>query len=285
MLRSIALAGIAAASLVNFAAGSPPGGCQSSGTRGTCWVDATDPGKQGTKSPSGQKASGPKTSSGPECAPMEMPQPAAGDPLWAGRDPGKGKLVTMICGVGGPGGGFVGDVRVAYVPNGGAPVPQVSPAELAQRAIEQMNLSAPDIRLAPPADSPHGATIGFPVWMWSSRSEATTGPVTRTASAGAVSVTATAKLARITWAMGDGATVTCAGSGTPFVDARAGERSPDCGHIYRTTAADAGFTVSATSRWQISWSGGGQSDSQVMDLTSSTRLPVREIRTLNTEGG
>ncbi|MFI6031394.1 hypothetical protein [Amycolatopsis magusensis] len=285
MLRPVALAGIVTASLFSVAASSPPGGCQSSGTRGTCWVDATDPGKQGTKAPSGQKAAGPKSTSGPQCAPMEMPQPAAGDPLWAGRDPGKGKLVAMVCGIGGPGGGFVGDVRVAYVPSGGVPVPQVSPAELAQRAIEQMNLSAPDIRLAPPADSPHGATIGFPVWMWSGRSEATTGPVTRTASAGAITVTATAKLARITWSMGDGISVTCTSPGTPFTDARAGEPSPDCGHTYRATAPGGAVTVAATSRWQISWSGGGQADSQVMDLPSSTQLPVREIRTLNTDGG
>ncbi|MFI0805288.1 hypothetical protein SAMN04489729_6888 [Amycolatopsis lurida] len=218
---------------------------------------------------------------------MEIPQPASGDPMWAGKDASKGRLVVMICGVGGPGGGYPGDARVAYVPNGvAAPaVPQVSPAELARQAIDQMELSAPDIRLAPSADSPHGATIGFPVWMWSARSEATTGPVTRTATAGTVSVTATAKLARVTWSMGDGATKACAGLGTPFTEDRAGLASPDCGHVYLTKAPSGAFPIAATGHWEISWSGGGMSDSEVMDLTSNARLPVREIRTLNSGGG
>ncbi|WP_232376798.1 hypothetical protein [Amycolatopsis aidingensis] len=159
----------------------------------------------------------------------------------------------------------------------------MSPAELAQRAIEQMGLSAPDIRLAPPATSPHGATVGFPVWMWSGRSEATTGPVTRTASAGAISVTATARLAHITWSMGDGSSVRCDGPGTPFSDSRAGEASPTCGHVYRAKAPGGAFPVAATGHWEIRWSGGGQSDFRTMDLTSTARLPVREVRTLNTD--
>ncbi|MFE5564727.1 hypothetical protein ACFQ68_07015 [Amycolatopsis japonica] len=217
---------------------------------------------------------------------MDIPQPAGGDPMWAGKDASKGKLIVQICGVGGPGGGYPGEARVVYVPNGeAAPViPQVSPAELARRAIEQMGLSAPDIELAPPADSPYGATIGFPVWMWTGRSEATTGPVTRTASAGAVSVTATAKLARITWAMGDGTSKVC-GPGTPFTEGRAGQPSPDCGHTYVAKSASGTFSIRATSQWDISWAGGGMSDSETMDLTSTARLPVREIRTLNSGGG
>ncbi|UMP06707.1 hypothetical protein [Amycolatopsis sp. EV170708-02-1] len=216
---------------------------------------------------------------------MEIPQPAVGDPMWAGKDAAKGRLVVMICGVGGPGGGYPGDSRVAYVPNGVPPVPQVSPAELARQAIDQMGLSAPDIRLAPPADSPHGATIGFPVWMWSARSEATTGPVTRTATAGTVSVTATAKLTGITWRMGDGAAKACAGPGTPFTEDRAGLASPDCGHVYLTKAPSGAFSITATGHWEISWTGGGTSDSEAMDLTSNAQLPVREIRTLNSRGG
>ncbi|RSN45126.1 hypothetical protein DMC64_19980 [Amycolatopsis sp. WAC 04197] len=218
---------------------------------------------------------------------MEIPQPASGDPMWAGQDASQGRLVVMICGVGGPGGGYPGDARLVYVPSGAAApaVPQVSPAELARQAIERMDLAAPDIRLAPPADSPYGATIGFPVWMWSARSESTTGPVTRTASAGATSVTATAKLTRITWSMGDGASHVCAGPGTPFAEDRAGLRSPDCGHVYLTKPSAGAFPIAATGHWEINWSGGGATGSEAMDLTSNTRLPVREIRTLNSGAG
>ncbi|MGW4525013.1 hypothetical protein [Amycolatopsis sp. NPDC004378] len=174
---------------------------------------------------------------------------------------------------------------MVFAPNGQpVVVPQVSPAELAEQAISEMALSAPDIRLAPPADSPHGATIGFPVWMWTARREATVGPLTRTASAGPVSVTATATLAKIDWSMGDGTAVSCPGPGTEFADSLAGQPSPTCGHVYRDLVAGGVAGINATSRWEIRWSGGGQSAFRTMALTSSARLPVREIRTLNTRG-
>lgn len=160
----------------------------------------------------------------------------------------------------------------------------MSPAELGEQAISEMGLSAPDILLAPPADSPHGATIGFPVWMWTARREATVGPVTRTASAGAITVKATATLAKIDWSMGDGMTVSCPGPGTEFADDLAGQASPTCGHVYRDLVAGGVARINATSRWEIRWSGGGQSAFRTMALTSSAQLPVREIRTLNTRG-
>ncbi|ADJ48817.1 hypothetical protein AMES_6991 [Amycolatopsis mediterranei S699] len=183
------------------------------------------------------------------------------------------------------GGALQGWPRVVFAPNGQpVVVPQVSPAALAEQAISEMGLSAPDIRLAPPADSPHGATIGFPVWMWTARREATVGPVTRTASAGSITVTATATLAKIDWSMGDGITVSCPGPGAEFTDGLAGQPSPTCGHVYRDLVAGGVAGIDATSRWEIRWSGGGQSAFRTMALTSSAQLPVREIRTLNTRG-
>ncbi|MEW2507905.1 hypothetical protein AB0878_46330 [Amycolatopsis sp. NPDC047767] len=99
-------------------------------------------------------------------------------------------------------------------------------------------------------------------------------------------MTVTATLASISWSMGDGAVVTCSGPGTPFTPDRAGQTSPTCGHLYTRTAAT-GFPIEATSHWNVRWSGAGQSGARTLALTSTTRLAVREIRTLNThpQGG
>lgn len=285
-------AGLVVATLPTAAYGQTgPGGCKSAGTRGMCWVEATDPGRPG--SPAGgvpQRGNGPAQQAGghtagkPQFACVDQPwtPPPAGDPLWGGHSPSEGSLKLLICQ---GGGALQGWPRVVFAPNGRpVVVPQVSPAELAEQAISEMGLSAPDIRLAPPADSPRGATIGFPVWMWTARREATVGPIRRTASAGSITVTATATLAKIDWSMGDGATAACAGPGTEFSDERAGQPSPTCGHVYRGLVAGGVARINATSRWEIRWSGGGQSAFRTMALTSSARLSVREIRTLNTRG-
>lgn len=263
------------------------GGCESAGTRGMCWVAATDPGRPAAgpgRGPGPAQQAGDHGWGGPRPSCVDRPwaPPPAGDPLWGGHSPSEGSLKLLICQ---GGGALQGWPRVVFAPNGQpVVVPQVSPAELAEEAISKMELSAPDIRLAPPADSPHGATIGFPVWMWTARREATVGPVTRTASAGSITVTATATLAKIDWSMGDGTTVSCAGPGTEFTDDLAGQPSPTCGHVYREIVAGGAAAINATSRWEIRWSGGGQSAFRTMALTSSAQLPVREIRTLNTRG-
>jgi len=289
MLKSscVLAVGLAAVALPVTAYGQTgPGGCMSTGTRGMCWVSAADPRRSaGEPTPhqagagsAGQSAQRPRY----PCADRPWTPPPAGDPLWGGHSPSEGMLRLLICQ---GGGALQGWPRVVFTPNGQpVVVPQVSPAELAQQAISEMGLSAPDIRLAPSADSPHGATIGFPVWMWTARREATVGPVTRTASADSVTVTATATLVKIDWAMGDRTTVSCPGAGTEFSDDRAGQPSPTCGHVYRDLVDGGVAAVNATSHWEIRWSGGGQSAFRTMALTSSARLPVREIRTLNTGG-
>ncbi|GAB3362570.1 hypothetical protein [Amycolatopsis echigonensis] len=199
--------------------------------------------------------------------------------MWGGHDPHEGSLKFQMCQ---GDGAALPWPRVVFAPNGQpAAAPQVSPAELAQQAIAELGLEAPDIRLAPPGDSPHGATVGFPVWMWTARRPATTGPISKTASAGGISVTVTAALESVTWAMGDGAVVTCAGPGTPFADDQAGRPSPTCGHVYSRSSSP-GFSISATGHWRIRWSGAGQGGTDSMDLTSRAQLAVREIRTLNT---
>lgn len=97
-----------------------------------------------------------------------------------------------------------------WLPDGAAPgAPAIDPAVVARRAVDQMELKGPDIT------SPHAAgksLVGMPMWMWVRPGPTTYGPAS--ASAGGMTVTATARVTAVRWAMGDGTTVTCTGPGT-----------------------------------------------------------------------
>ncbi|GAA1291630.1 ATP/GTP-binding protein [Saccharothrix xinjiangensis] len=158
-----------------------------------------------------------------------------------------------------------------------------SPAELAQMAREQLRLPTPTIAANPAGDQ----LVSLPTWMWLSSGFS---PVSATASVPGVSVTATATPTSVTWAMGDGSTVTCAGAGTPYTtgtDPKA--PSPDCGHVYRrSSASQAGqaFPVTATAHWTVTWSGAGQGGTfPDMTTTGNAGFRVAESQALNHDGG
>jgi hypothetical protein len=137
---------------------------------------------------------------------------------------------------------------------GGAAAPAVDPVVLARQAVDQMLLEGPKIQTAPKK----GATglVGLPVWLWSTVSPTTTGPNTATATAGAVTVSATAKVTSIQWSTGDGGSVTCAGPGTPYSVAYGRKPSPTCGHTYTRTSGKqpgAAYALAATSTWVVDW--------------------------------
>ncbi|NUK21683.1 ATP/GTP-binding protein [Streptomyces lunaelactis] len=180
------------------------------------------------------------------------PEPPANHPAWNGADPKTNDLYFRECSDGGQNqsDGFV------VVPPG-QPAPQVDPQVLAQRAVDSMTLLGPDIA-SPKAAGKY--TVGVPMWMWVNQSATTFGPNTATASAGGVTVTATAKVSKIVWQMGGGASVTCNGPGTPYQASEGMAQSPTCGHVYSKTSAGAQngkFPVTATSTWTIDWQGGG----------------------------
>lgn len=206
-----------------------------------------------------------------QCWMKGIPQPPRSDERWGGATSGRMALCTL------PFGTSFG--RTLYVVVDDAP--GTDPEQLAHTAIERMRLAPPTIGTAPRSLEKAPNAMGFvgkPVWMWiANPNEETYGPVTRTATAGTSSVTATARVVKTTWNMGDGKTVTCRSAGAVWTPTSS-EKSPNCGHIY---AKQGIFTVTATAHWEIIWAGMGSNGKLSTQLTSTAQLAIGEIQVVN----
>ncbi|WNI34456.1 ATP/GTP-binding protein [Streptomyces sp. ITFR-6] len=162
------------------------------------------------------------------------------------------------------------------------PAAQVDPAVVAQQAVDKMLLKGPQIGITP---KPGGkGVVGMPVYMWTGKGPATYGPNQASATAGAVTVTATAKVSKIVWTMGDGTAVTCTTAGTPYRAEYGKKSSPDCGHRYTapSSSTESGkYHVTATSTWTIDWTGGGQTGQLTEIRDSTVDITVAEVQVLN----
>ncbi|MFC7915410.1 hypothetical protein [Streptomyces sp. NPDC057386] len=207
------------------------------------------------------------------------PQPAkdAADWEWGTAAPdsdaerAKGKVYNVTC----PGAGreLMGGSTWSLNPPpgfGGGPTAE----ELAQEAIKKMRLLGADIRTAPGAGKT--GLVGMPVWIWNNKTLRTWGPITDSASAPGITVTATATVKKIEYVMGDGGTEVCTTAGTPYEKRFGGRPSPDCGYLYTKTSAsqpDNAFTVKATTTWVVHWVGGGQEG----DITTTREAEPAQI--------
>ena len=161
-------------------------------------------------------------------------------------------------------------------PSGPAAPPD--PRVLAQRAIAMMALKAVTIGIVPEDAPGRVGVIGMPTWMWAADpTQNTIGPITRSASAGGVTVTATAKVNKVVWDMGDGKSETCTGPGTPYADSYGKQSSPTCGHTYTRQGR---YTVTATSYWIVDWAGLGQSGTIPLQFSRSTTITMGEVQVI-----
>ena len=179
--------------------------------------------------------------------------------------------------------GAANTVRTMWLDDPPAALP--SPAELAQTALERMNLEPIAIGIVPEDQPGRIGLVGMPVWLWVENPTADTfGPVTESATAGSLTVTATARVESTVWGMDDGSEVTCTTEGTPYEDKYGESGSPDCGHRYTTTSWDRPghrFTVTATTQWVVEWAGGGQNGVIAIDHVAETQIRVGELQVLN----
>ena len=304
LMRSVSLCVLAGACVLSavmspgLAAADPPVECSKVNSRtGACllWVSTSGgDGQAGDVSArrgaaeeiSAEEGSRGDASPDPCTYTVAEPQPAPTSALWEGRSPADGVMYVQVYPR--PDGSGLTTLLV-FVPNGSAPPagPPVDPRVLAEQAIASLVMRAPEIRMAPPPSSTSGL-VGLPVWMWTERGEEFLGPTRQSVSAGGVTVAAVGEVSRIVWDMGDGTTVVC-GAGTPYPPGAEGA-SPDCGHVYaqassRHVPGGGPWPITATSTWTITWSGGGLSGIETLELSSSAELFVGELHVLNQDEG
>ena len=268
-----------------------------------CYVQAVDPGQSATPAPSSdaQAAAGPRqctvAATGENVAcydpasgwwddatscywkPLDT-QPPDGV-LWQGHYP-NGAIYQVICLPLYPNSSNGGWAWRASPPPGYGAT-SVTPAQLAQQAVDRMSLTGPAIEMSIPAD--RFATVGVPVWLWTTVSPTTWGPNSATATVPGLSVTATARARQIVWDTGDGRSETCRNPGTPYYTG--GVTSPTCQHIYTRSSADQpdlAYTVTATTTWDVTWTGGGTSGALTVTRTSTGHVRVGEVQVLITTG-
>jgi hypothetical protein len=204
---------------------------------------------------------------------------APDDPVYGG-DP-KGKIVYQVeCLLPQGGSRSGGWVALLATPSGFGSV-TTTPADLAQEALDHMQLSGASVGIAPPPGSE--GLVGVPVWMWTDVTPITWGPNSATATVPGLSVTATAQASKIVWDMGDGTKVTCANPGTKYFPG--GVTSPTCGHVYKRSSAgqpNDAYTVTATTTWVVTWTGGGTTGSLTVTRASTTTIRIGELQVLVT---
>jgi hypothetical protein len=206
------------------------------------------------------------------------PQPPKDDPIWAGHEEGVIVACTPHVCVAQPDQDYIPDCPVNRYWAPEAPGGGPDPGRLAERAVSQMRLQGIDIGIVPEEGPNRIGVVGMPTWMWVNEpAENTFGPITRSASAGGATVTATATVDRIVWDMGDGTTVTCVGAGTPYEDRYDISDSPDCGHNYTEQGE---YEVTATSYWTVQWQGVGQSGTIPLDFTSTASIVMGEAQVI-----
>jgi hypothetical protein len=211
------------------------------------------------------------------CGPAGLtdPQPPKDDPVWGGHT--DGAIYDCVVSPRVEPGRFVAPVTLRYWSASAPPAPP-DPAELAQQAVASMGLQAVRVGIVPEPVAGSVGLVGMPNWMWVAQPDAQTfGPITRTASAAGWTVTATAQVQHVSWDMGDGQVINCTGPGTPYEVSYGKQDSPDCGHTYTRQGT---YTVAATARWVVTWSGIGQAGTIPMDLTQTAPVTIGEAQVL-----
>jgi len=278
-----------------------------------CGPNAYDPGSAGTPSVnvgtgtgtsntdtsfnSGTEGTADGAASAPDPCPwMVVDDLGANSSWWGGNDPSTGHVELNYCATGPPSLGGSPTAVTRFVPNAapGAPAPPVAPPpptpeELAQQAYKQLPIPDPSMNFGP-----DDTKIAVRYWLYLWLDDP--GPVTATATAGAVSVTAIARLSSVTWTMGEpvsadnlytpAAPITCQGPGLnpgPGVDTATPEPlAGTCSYMFevRSTPERTGGTgawpVTATATWTITWAANtGQSGTlQAPPRVSTTQVSV-----------
>lgn len=151
--------------------------------------------------------------------------------------------------------------------------------QLARRLVVRLQLPKPTPQFGPDpeANEWNMAVVGYPLWLW------TEGPRTVSATESAHGRTFTLKARQIstTFTLGDGHSITCKKTTKYKPTARPGSPSPTCGHTYQRASKDS-YTITATTKWTVTWSVAGFSGTLPGTHSASRELKVGELQALVT---
>ena len=220
---------------------------------------------------------GKPTPTSPTAAPTRHNHPRRRRSGWAA--PSRASGCSPIC----AGPGAIDPMPPVWVTGAqpGAVTVAVDPAVIAQQAIQQLGLGSPSIEMAPPDGSPQ--LVGVATWLWVDPGAWRT--LTASATAGPVTVTATASPSKVVWEMGDGTSVTCDGPGTPYSSSDP-EATTDCSYTW----PEAGnYAVSATVYWSVTWTAAGAPGGGNLGIqagpAADVGVTVTESQAINTPSG
>src|SRR5699024_7576232 len=224
------------------------------------------------------------------------PQPPKSDPVWG--DHTDGVIVARTCGSF-DSNGILRSSTIVTVSTWAPSAPGdagPSPAELAHRAVAQMNLDMGRIGATPTPleqDPDSLGAVGTPIWLWvDNPAPNTTGPISDSASEGGVTVSATATLESIDYSLTSehGVTVaatTCVGEdapGTPY-DNRGIMPSPTCGFLPAHNQEIGPSALAGTAHWVVEWSGGGQTGTiTVPGQSNRAAIRIGELQSIIPHG-
>ena len=155
-------------------------------------------------------------------------------------------------------GGNVGPGSRAVLVNDASGAPAVTPEQLLDQALGELQIPYLGPRTAPPLGS--DGLVGLPEWIWIPVSS--WHPRSVTVSAGPVWATVTAVPAGLSFQPGAGmGMVNCAGPGTAYnpADSASAQRT-DCSYTYlqpSTGQPDDAYQASVTVTWRVTWTGSG----------------------------
>lgn len=203
---------------------------------------------------------------------LVSPQPPLSDPVWAGRTNGAIYHCNSPLGLPSP------NIWMDSAPE----LPPPDPEVLAWRALAALKLKPIDLGIAPEpreANSASLGAVGLPVWLWAdSTSPSTTGPISSTASERGYTVSIEATLSDIEWDLGDGGKTISCGIGTRFDPATMDPTTPVVCGRQAGYQKQGEYTITATSHWEVSWSGIGESGTIDYDRTTSGTVRIGEIQ-------
>jgi hypothetical protein len=156
---------------------------------------------------------------------------------------------------------------------------------IARQVYDEVPLVVPQPHTSPPADAQQ--LVGFPVWLW------VDGTVWRSfeahASIAGVSVSVVAQPKTLTWDMGDGTSLSCAGPGIAWTDATPDGQQSECSHVYQFVSdrqPSGRYPARVTVAWTVTWSASTGESGTLPEASRSTTfsLDVGERQAVITYG-